>query len=494
MTAIWCTHAWLDGPAGAPGRVAQNVRIEVDGAGLIASVSTGTGARPGDLILSGVVYPAAANAHSHAFHRILRGCTHASGGGAGDFWTWRDRMYEAAAQLTPRNYERLATAVYAEMVAAGWTSVAEFHYVHHRPDGLPYGHRPGTSDDEPHAMELALARAAVNAGIRLTLLDACYLVGGIGVVDGIGGDAVTPAPTDEDALSDRRASQSARSEHWTPLEGVQIRFSDGSVKAWLQRFDSLRETIAARYRPDQVTVAAAVHSVRAVPEGALAEVAAGLPAELPLHIHLSEQVAENEACLRATGLTPTALLGKYSLLTERLSAVHASHLSREDIDLLGSAGATVIMCPSTEADLADGIGPARALRDAGARLALGTDQHVAVDPWLEMRMLEYGERLASGTRGCFSPTELIRAASSGARTAMGTPVAVIAPGYACDLMAVDPGTVRTVGSRPDQLALTATGTDIVSVIVGGELLVHRGHHLRLGDPASLLASALKEFE
>lgn len=464
MSHIWCERAWL-GPDG----VADNVLLETDDGGAITRVGTAPRPDPGAgvLTLEGVVFPAAANAHSHAFHRALRGRTHT---GRGDFWTWREQMYRAAGALTPGKYERLATAVFAEMVTAGFSSVAEFHYVHHRPDGAAYGSAgdgpdgagPRGEDDDvdgEHAMELALCRAAAAAGIRLTLLDTCYLAGGIG----------------------------------KPLAPEQQRFGDGDVHAWLDRLDSLRKAVAARFDPARITVGAALHSVRGVPESALPVIADQLSPELPLHIHLSEQPAENEACLAEYGVTPAGLLARHGLLSPRLSAVHATHLTAEDIDLLGGAGATVVMCPTTEADLADGIGPARALADAGARIALGTDQHAVVDPWLEMRALEHGERLASGQRGRFTPDELLQTASAGAVAAMGTPTAGIAVGLAADLAAVNPATMRTVGSDPGQLPLTATSADVTAVVVGGELLAANGAHSRLGQPADLLAAALKEI-
>ncbi len=180
-----------------------------------------------------MVYPGGVNAHSHAFHRLLRGRTH---DGGGSFWTWRELMYREAARLTPESYQRIATAVYAEMVAAGWTSVAEFHYVHHQPDGTRYA--------EPHAMELALARAARAAGIRLTLLDTCYLSSGFGA----------------------------------PLTERQARFGDGSAEAWLQRLAALRTRVAQEYPADEVSVGAALHSVRAVPVQALDVAAEGIDA------------------------------------------------------------------------------------------------------------------------------------------------------------------------------------------------------------------------
>ncbi|MFB0835306.1 formimidoylglutamate deiminase [Arthrobacter halodurans] len=393
--------------------------------------------------------PGPVNAHSHAFHRILRGRTHGgAAGGAGTFWTWRDQMYAAASALTPESYGRLATAVFAEMAVSGWTAVGEFHYLHHAPGGKPYA---------DHAMERALARAAVAAGIRLVLLDACYVDGGLDA-------AGRPVPLDE----------------------TQLRFSDGGAPAWLERLGGLRAALAEEDGGrGLVGLGAAIHSVRAVPPRDLDAIAAGLDPAVPLHVHLSEQPAENAACLAAHGATPAALLHRHGLLTNRLSAVHATHLTGADIALLGDAGATVVMCPTTEADLADGIGPARELADAGAGLALGTDQHAVVDPFLEMRALEHGERLRSGVRGRFSPGELVAASRGGGLRSLGL------PGNG-DRVAVRSGSLRTAGSRPAQLPLTATASDVASVVVNGVEVARDGIHAGLGDPAGLYRAFLAE--
>jgi len=454
VTGFWCESAVVGG-GGGPGEadggpaVLAGVRMDVRD-GRITGITSGAEPQPGDQVLRGVVFPAAANAHSHAFHRILRGRTH---DGRGDFWVWREQMYRSAAELTPETYEKLASAVFAEMVVAGFSSVAEFHYVHHQPGGAPYA--------EPHAMELALARAAMPAGIRLTLLDTLYLAGGIG----------------------------------TPLSPEQSRFGDTNVQSWLERLVSLRNEIAQNFPAEMVGVGAALHSVRGVPDKDLAAVAEQLPVDMPLHIHLSEQPEENEACLEAYGVTPAGLLERHGLLSGRLSAVHATHLTPEDIELLGKAGATVVMCPSTEADLADGIGPARALSDAGATIALGTDQHAVIDPWIEMRTLEHGERLGSGQRGRFSPQELLRAATDGAVRSMATPIAAsaLAVGAVCDLMAVAPESARTAGSKALQFPFSATASDVTDVVIAGELVASNGTHVRLGLPGRLLTEALKEF-
>ncbi|TAM71180.1 MAG: formimidoylglutamate deiminase [Microbacteriaceae bacterium] len=373
----------------------------------------------------GLVAPGFGNAHSHAFHRMLRGRTH---DGGGDFWQWRKSMYAAADILDPGRYREVATGVFSEMVACGYTAVGEFHYVHHRPDGTPY--------DPAHGMELALADAAEAAGIRLVLLDTCYLAGGIGRA---------PEPS-------------------------QRRFSDGSASAWLTRWTHLREALAGR---PLVTLGAAIHSVRAVPREAMAEIARELPSDVPLHIHLSEQPRENLDCLAAYGRTPTALLAELGLLTPRLNAVHATHLTDEDIRMLGEASVGVVMCPTTEADLGDGIGPARRLADAGAHLAIGSDQNAFIDPLLELRGLEYGERLASGQRGRFSPAQLWHLGGAGGYRALGLGAgadgagAGIAVGEYCDLVELDPSSLRTSGAEPAQLPMVATASDVTRVIVGG---------------------------
>lgn len=391
--------------------------------------------------------PAPVNAHSHAFHRLLRGRTHHGGG---DFWVWRERMYEAARLLTPETYQQLATAVYAEMATAGFSAVGEFHYLHHRDDGRAY---------PDHEMERALARAALTAGVRLVLLDTCYLSGGL--------------------------DQYGRT---IPLNAVQRRFSDGSADQWLERWEGLRIAIAEEDDgAGLVTLGAAVHSLRAVPEPELAAVRRWVKQhpELAVHVHLSEQPAENSAVRAAYGLSPTQLLDRAEVLTSQLSAVHATHLSDADIELLGQARASIVMCPTTEADLADGIGPARRLADAGATIALGTDQHAVVDPFLEMRALEHGERLGSGARGRFSPAELLEAARAGSLRSLALP-------DNDDYIEVRTDSVRTAGSRADQLPLSATAGDVGTVVVGGRRIARDGVHATLGDPAELFTQFFAE--
>ncbi len=435
LAAFWCESLLIDGVA------AGGVRLEADAEGRIARVQPGVTAEAADIRL-GTVLPGFGNAHSHAFHRALRGQTHGEGG---DFWLWRERMYRVAAQLDPAKYQALATAVFAEMLASGYTAVGEFHYVHHHVSGVPY--------ESEHAMELALAAAARTVGIRLVLLDTVYLQGGIG----------------KELAPEQRA------------------FGDGSAAGWLARWRSLRAVFQG---DDLVALGAALHSVRALTPDAMREILDGLPPEVPLHIHLSEQPQENADCGAAYGLTPAGLLASLGALTPRLGVVHATHLSDDDRALLGDAEVTVVMCPTTEADLGDGIGPALALAQAGSPIALGSDQNAVIDPFLEMRGLEMGERIASGKRGRFAPAALLDAASAGGYAALGLGRHRLQPGDPCDLVEINTTGVRTVGSLPGQLPLSATSSDVLRVVVGGRLVAEHGQLVGGECPAVLLTDAL----
>ncbi|TFD84364.1 formimidoylglutamate deiminase [Cryobacterium lactosi] len=455
VATYWCESLLVDGV------VTAGVRLSIGADGRISSRVDDLPAEPGDIRL-GTVLPGLANAHSHAFHRALRGRTHDQGG---DFWRWRESMYAVALALTPERYLQLARAVFAEMLVSGYTAVGEFHYLHHQADGTPY--------PQAHAMELALATAAREVGIRLVLLDTSYLAGGLE----------------------------------TPLRPEQQGFSDGSAAGWLERWARLRETLAADAagRPNEpalVTLGAALHSVRAVPRDAMRQILAGLPAEVPLHIHLSEQPQENSDCLAVHGVTPTALLDGLGALTPRLSVVHATHLSDDDLRMLGRTGVSVVMCPSTEADLGDGIGRARELAAAGSPIALGSDQNAVIDPFLEMRGLEMGERLAAGSRGRFTPAALLRAAGADGYAALGLGPARLATGDPADLVEVDAHSIRTLGARPGQLVLAATAADVRRVIVAGRLVADSGRLVGTpaaasapaGSPAALLRDALDTLD
>ncbi|WP_193078624.1 formimidoylglutamate deiminase [Brevibacterium aurantiacum] len=445
-TRFWCESAWVDG------QVATGVLLTADDTGTLISVETEIDTPPTIAeVVPGFTLPGGVNAHSHAFHRILRGRTHGDGG---TFWSWREVMYSVAAKLSPENYETVARAVFAEMLAGGYTSVGEFHYVHHAPDGTPYG--------SAHAMERALARAATSAGMRIRLLDTCYLTGGI----------------DSD------------------LSAEQARFGDGTIDGYMDRHSSLSEAFSTEFPVESagesfVYVGSAIHSIRAVP-------AANLPrfAELnePVHVHLSEQPAENEACQAAYGTTPTQVLARSGVVATNLSAVHATHLSEDDIATLGGAEANIVMCPCTEADLADGIGPARELADAGATISIGSDQHVVLDALRETQSLEAGERLRSGQRGRFSPAELITSLTTGGARSLDLPVGELAVGKACDFIAVRTKSMRTFGSVGEQIILSATSADVHMSVTGAHVRVRDGVHTELGEISELYRAAFAALE
>ncbi|HEV2796733.1 MAG TPA: formimidoylglutamate deiminase [Nocardioides sp.] len=422
MTAYLLERAWLGD------RFRDDVLVEVED-GRFTSVTPDSDP-PRAIPVRGLVVPGLANTHSHAFHRALRGRTQRE---RGTFWTWRHRMYDVAARLDPDTYLALARATYREMASAGITCVGEFHYLHHQPDGTPYA--------DPNEMGLALTHAAREAGIRITLLDTLYLSSGFGA-----------AP-----------------------EGAQVRYSDGSVGAWADRVDAL-------VVEPHALVGTAVHSVRAVGPHDLDAVAART-GDRPVHVHLSEQVAENDGCLEAYGVTPTRLLADHGVIGPTTSLVHATHLTDDDIGLIGSAGAWASFCPTTERDLGDGIGPSRRLHDAGARLTLGSDSHAVIDPFEEMRAVELDERLATGQRGHWTAAELMTAATTDGHASLGWDGAgAIAVGHRADLVVLDPASVRTAGTGRDEntVVFAAAADDVRRVMADGRWVVEDGDRAAIG--------------
>ncbi len=394
--------------------------------------------------LRGVAIPGFANAHSHAFHRALRGRTHGDGG---SFWTWRERMYSLAAALEPDSYFTLARATFAEMALAGVTAVGEFHYLHHQPTGRPY--------DDPNAMGAALSAAAAEAGIRLTLLDVCYLAGGL-------------EPTG-----------------YLPIGPGQRRFSDGSAEKWADRVHSIPTG-------PQVRVGAAIHSVRATQPQAMRTVVEA-SAGRPLHFHLSEQPAENVAALAYFGRTPTQLLAESGALGPLSTAVHATHLTKHDVQLLGATATFCCFCPTTERDLADGIGPALALRQAGAPVNVGSDQHAVIDLIEEARAVEMHERLISNSRGQHSPDHLLQMLTSNGQSSLGwSDAGRIAVGARADLVAVRLDSIRTAGVLPDQVLLSAATADVDTVIVDDRIVVRDGQHVSI-DVESELSESITQI-
>jgi formimidoylglutamate deiminase len=314
------------------------------------------------------------SAHSHAFQRDLRAVGERA---EGDFWSWREPMYRLAASLDPDSMRDVALRCYREMRAAGYGAVGEFHYVHHRPDGTPY--------EEPNALALAVADAAAEAGLNITLLPAAYHRAG----------------------PDR------------PAEPGQRRFVDATPDAFLARVDDLRA------RGHSVGVAA--HSVRAVPADWLRELAAYAGAHgLVRHVHAHEQPREIEECMAEHGCSPIELLHRTGFLGPRASIVHGTHVTERDIAILAHTGTTVVVCPLTEGNLGDGHPPLLAYRDAGVPLAIGSDSNVVLDPFEEVRELETLARREGGTREALLArhgdlwAELARAGEASLGVAAGT--------------------------------------------------------------------------
>ncbi|MCX8564871.1 formimidoylglutamate deiminase [Mycolicibacterium mucogenicum] len=435
----WCEHAWL-GDTVQPG-----VLITVDD-GRITSINVGAPASGASKRLYGLVIPGMANAHSHAFHRALRGRTQRD---RGSFWTWRDLMYRVADRLDPDRYRALARAVYAEMALAGITSVGEFHYLHHDTGGRRYA--------DPNAMGHALIEAAAEAGPRLTLLDTCYL---------------SSAP-DGTALQD----------------GPQQRFGDGSGAGWADRVETLR---AQTHASSGVLVAAALHSVRGVPVDQMPDVVGWASAHsAPLHVHSSEQRAEIEQCQAVHGRTPTAVLRDAGVLGPRTTAVHATHLTPGDITDLSASATGVCFCPTTERDLGDGIGPAPALLDMPGPFSLGSDSHAVIDMFEEARAVELDERLARQERGIIGAPTLLRAATTDGQHAIGwTDAGVLQVGARADLVAVDLNSVRTAGggATVETIVFAASAADVTDVVIDGRLVVAERRHVRVDVAAELHAA------
>ena len=392
--------------------------------------------------MEGLTLPGLANVHSHAFHRALRGRTQEA---HGSFWTWRDLMYAVADRLDPDGYLRLARAVYAEMALAGFTAVGEFHYLHHGPGGVPYADRNvmGQALIEAAPPE----RGAPDAAGRL-------LPGG-------GFDA--------------------------PLQGAQRRFGDGTSAGWIDRVQCLRGDSRTR-------IGAAIHSVRAVPPLAMAEIAGWAGSRgWRLHAHVSEQRKEQTDCLRHRGTTPLGVLAAAGAVHPGFTAVHGTHFADTDIVGLAMDGAGCCLCPTTERDLGDGVGPSVSLRAIGVPLSLGSDSHAVIDGFEEARAVELDARLASRERGLLSAVALLEAATENGMTALGWDSGVLAPGRLADFITIRLDSPRTAGadpsSSPPQCSRPPRPTSTSSSWTdsrGG----WGGHHLPVPEVGSELTAAI----
>ena len=432
--------AWVE-IDGRP-QLARDARVRFERAtGRITSISTPDGDdRDGSMTLdlgASLLLPGFVNAHSHAFQRAIRGATQRMAQGApSSFWGWRTAMYAAANALDPEAVHRETKACFREMLGRGITCVGEFHYLHHDPEGRPYA--------DPNELSAQVIRAAEDVGLRLRLLEVYYARAGV--------------------------------DHDGPLP-EQRRFCDGSTDAYLARVDALREL--AKDRP-ALGIGVAPHSVRAVRADELARLAAYANAHgLPIHAHVSEQVLENQQCEAEHGRSPLAVFADAGCLERpgAFTAVHAIHVDAADLARL--RGHQVCACPTTEADLGDGIVPAQAWREHGATLALGSDSNSVIDPVREAQALEMHERLRRQSRlvlrdeaGAVAPI-LLAAATVGGALALGQPeLGRLAVGGPFDAVAFDLDHPTLLGVDPslalDALMLAGSAEPITQVWVGGK--------------------------
>jgi len=418
------------------------LRIDDDGRveGIVASDTSSDNVidLPGKALLPGFV-----NIHSHSFQRLIRGKAESRAVSGRDFWSWRGTMYHAAARLDPQQVYDVARMAFLEMLLAGTTTVGEFHYLHTAPDGRPY--------DDPNLLAKQIIAAAQSAGLRIVLLRCAYL----------------------------------RSGFELPRDPGQTRFFETRQDFLANTEALLRETPA---NSSERSIGVAPHSIRAAPLDDLREIAAwGRQHRLPLHMHMAEQVAENDACLREYGATPVALLGKAGLLGPDWTAIHAIHITPEEIAMLADSGATIGSCPTTERNLGDGILAADAVLRSGIRIAFGSDSQAQIDPLEDARELDYHLRLEHQQRVMLDQigeqgiaARLFNCATRNGAECLSVPAGRFEPGMSADFFTVDLRDVSIAGhSANDLLPLIVFGlnrTAIRDVAVNGRLVVRDGKH------------------
>jgi formimidoylglutamate deiminase len=423
-------HAWIDG------RWQDRAALHI-GEGHWASAVDDTPATP----VGRFVLPGMPNLHSHAFQRAMAGLAERRGPRDDSFWTWRETMYAFAAQVGPDELQAIAAQLYVEMLKAGYTHVCEFHYLHHQPDGRPYA--------DPARMSLALIEAAREAGIGLTLLPVLYMTGGF---DG------------------------------RPLGERQRRFGH-DVDAYLRLLERLQAE-----RGTHLRIGVALHSLRAVPPDAMqAVLAADIVADMPIHIHIAEQLGEVQDCLALRGARPVEYLLDHADVDKRWCLVHATHLAGDETVRLARSGAVAGLCPTTEANLGDGLFPLTDYLDAHGALGIGSDSHISISPVEELRWLEYGQRLQAHQRNIAARHEgesvgecLWQAALMGGAQAAGTAIGGLDAGLRADLIVLDDSlpllAARAAADVLDTLLFAGNTPLIRHVMVGGEWQVRDGRH------------------
>lgn len=423
---------------------ARDVAISVDKGDIVEVAANSRGGEK----LAGPVLPGMANLHSHAFQRAMAGLTEMRGPGQDDFWTWRELMYRFVARVTPRQVKAIATQLYGEMLAHGYTAVAEFHYVHH-PAGLLMSH----------------LEAARDTGIAITLLPSLYKWSGFGR---------------------------------QPLQRRQKRFSSD-----VGQILSLLAHARPHVSPD-TNLGVAPHSLRAVDPQALKELVAAVPADAPIHIHAAEQIREVQECKKALGKRPVEWLLTELAIDQRWCVVHATHLTDEETRALAASAAVAGLCPTTEGNLGDGIFPLAEYRAAAGRYGIGGDSHVSRDPADELRLLEYFQRVVARKRNVVasprSPsvgTTLWLEAAAGGAQALGRRMGAIAPGMRADLVVLDPEHVdlaeRTGDAITNAFIFSGAQSLVRDVMVAGRWVVQQKRHAKARAAAAAYKRVLKQL-
>ncbi|MCB8874442.1 formimidoylglutamate deiminase [Acidisoma silvae] len=444
-----------------PSGWARNVRIDILEDGTIGRVTPD--AEPqGDRMerLAGPVVPGMPNVHSHAFQRAMAGLAEKRRDPADSFWTWRERMYRAAHTVGPDDLSAIADYLFIEMLKSGYTTVGEFHYLHNDTDGTPYA--------DPAEMSARLVRAAADTGIGLTMLPVLYMRAGF---DG------------------------------APLETAQRRFATDE-----ERLLKILESLRWHGRDSaNLRVGIAPHSLRAVSVDVLRHIASALPEDTTIHIHVAEQMREVEDCIAATGARPVELLMAEAPVGASWCLIHATHVLHDELADIAASGAVAGLCPITEGNLGDGVFPLPEFLTVGGRYGIGSDSNVTLNPWEELRLLEYGQRLTHGRR-CMSLPEdasgsiggaMYRAALTGGAAALGQPVGVIAEGFRADLAVLDRNRLSQPDAEEDDILDTAifTGASLPvrDVMVGGIWRVREGYHPQEQAARAAFAATLRKI-
>ncbi|HMD20781.1 MAG TPA: formimidoylglutamate deiminase [Alloacidobacterium sp.] len=387
--------------------------------------------------------PGLIDVHSHSFQRLIRGKSESRRTSGKDFWSWRGTMYHAAAQLTPQDVYDVARMTFLEMALAGITTVGEFHYLHNAPDGRPY--------DDPNRLGQQVIAAAQSVGIRIVLLRSAYFRSGYGV----------------------------------PTDPGQTRFFENR-KDFIANIEAL--IAACQGKSDEIQVGVAPHSIRAVPLEEMRDLAEWAQGKLlPMHMHVSEQVAENAACVAEYGSTPVSLLAKEGLLTRNLTAVHATHITDEETRMMADAGAAICACPTTERNLGDGILSADSVMRAGIRVALGSDSQAQIDLLEDARQLDYHLRLSHQERAVLDQineqplaSRLLDCATISGAKSLGVAAGELVDGAYADFFTVDLDHPSIAGnSSEDLLSMIVFGltpSAIRDVAVNGRLIIRDGKH------------------